>query len=110
MRQSRRMWVLDCTRHGKMVRKAGRIALLKTLPILQKADKPMTAGEVAIQAGYKRSDLDAQFRFSNALLLLYEKGMLKSTRVLSRTHPFATMELEWELVDIDTMLDDERVR
>ena len=108
-RQSRRLWVLNAVRHGRMVRRAGR-DLLNILPILQKAEKPMTAGEIAMKAGYSRNDLEAQFRFSNGLLILYEKGMLRSTRVLRRTHPYATMELEWELLGADTLVDDERVR
>jgi predicted transcriptional regulator len=95
-------WVMNAIRHGRMVR-AAKGALLRVLPVLAKAEKPMTAGEIARTLGMRGDPSTVH----HALCLLHRVGMLKTNRVPARLHPFASMECEWYLKDLDEVINQE---
>lgn len=90
-------WVYKATRKLKLRKRVGRF-LLVALHELLKAEEPITAGYLA-----KKYDED-RAKAILALSLLQEMGLVRSKRTTAKNHPYAALELEYELLDMDKVI------
>ena len=102
MSGARALWVIRATQKGRQLR-ACKGTLNQVMHVMIDAEKPLTGSEVAKKLFISGDDTAIR----KSLNYLHSMKLLKTNRVPARGHPFASLECEYFLRDIDELLEKE---